>query len=374
MPRLRRFLLIDALPLEADQLALWVATEDDTSRRLLWPGAPPPLPPDGPMFAPRTDFGELLWAEGVPTSAVRLQDLTPPLAGTDAAELFRALASALARLHAAGLAHGDLDADRVFLTADGPPLLVGIGRRAAIPSDDLDALQQLWTQWTPEDQTTPTNLDWSNASELTAALTEWLAGQPVHTPNLPVRIQNAQRRPREDADLSLALEALEVGMLDEVEVDIGPDESPVGLLDMHTWSRVTGEPTSELTGAMPEVTSTDSPEDTRIDAPQSALLARLLQATQQPPPNRFALTEGRPSRSVHEMIASEPLDLLPTPDGLPARSAAVAWEEITATAVRDYSPPPQSFELSPRQLTIVVVATTAAATAGVWLMLYVLSS
>ena len=337
----RQFLILRVLKDRGRAMVL-VAADQPEEQAVLWSGPPPEqhLPPH-PGLAPRQvcarEDGEPGWLELTP-AGVLLSALTSPLPPIEAAELFAAIADALAALHGAGLAHGELTADRIHLDRTSRPTLLGAGHGQA--DDDLDALVELWQVWCPAGPL----LVASAAADAAESLRVWLSVTEDATSTLPSLVASALRaQTAEDGSLTL-LPGKAVGPVDEIGMDIGPDESPGGLLDPLTWSGITGEPTSEVPLHVEENTGALY-EDTRINAPRTGLLSRLLGLShEQPPPERFH--DGTPSQAIRALIDSQTLDPLPVPDGLPARPGSLLpqfapeWEENTATAIPLSNLPP----------------------------------
>jgi Protein tyrosine and serine/threonine kinase len=130
--------------------APWLARAADGTRVVLRAVDAPVDLPDGAGLLPilesvRADDG--IWAVvrwcaggGLDALLVRQRRLTPGECVTVAASV----AGALAVLHAAGLAHGDVRASRILLDLDGSVRLdpVGVGTSAS-PADDVGALGRL---------------------------------------------------------------------------------------------------------------------------------------------------------------------------------------------------------------------------------------
>ena len=264
------------------------------------------------------------------------------------------------------------------------PVLLGAGLRPGSERGDLQALSAMWAAWCPDGPL----LDLSSAAAAAEGLRVWLSvsGDPA-TPALPGQVRGARRAPLPGADPVVLRWSLEGGPVDEIGVDLGPDLAHGGLLDPLTWSGVTGEATNELTGAIENTDNSNLDEDTRIKAPKSALLARMLQAVQQPPsPERFSAREGRPAEAVLRLVLSEPLDVLPTPDG--QLTALSGWEENTATQVHLADLPPaedtapsvpapeparSGGEISMGTLIVAIIVALFAGAAAVWWLLDQLS-
>lgn len=312
-----------------------VAEDQPEEHAVFWLGPPPEqnLPPH-PGLARRqvcaNEAGEPGWLELTP-AGVLLSALPAVLPTIEAAELFAAIADAIAALHEAGLIHGGLTADRIHIDRRCQPTLLGTGQGE---EDDLTALGTLWQAWCPAGPL----MSAATAAEAAEGLRVWLSVTEESSPRLPDLVDAALKSAPDGEPLTLQPGAA-VGPVDEIGLDIGPDETPGGLLDPLTWSGITGEPTSEVPVSSQENTGAIH-EDTRINTPRTALLSRLLGLShEKPSAERFQ--EGAPSQAIRELIAAENLDPLPVPDGLPARPGFLTsqrdpeWDENTATAISD---------------------------------------
>ena len=344
----RQFLIRRTLDNGQHGLVL-VAEDQPEEHAVFWLGPPPEqnLPPH-PGLARRQvcadETGEPGWLELTP-AGVLLSALPPKLPIIEAAELFAAIADAIAALHEAGMSHGGLTADRIHIDRRCQPTILGTGQG---DEDDLTALTSLWQEWCPEG---PLMLA-STAAEAAEGLRVWLSVTEECSVILPGLVEAALQSAPGGESLTLQPGAA-VGPVDEIGLDIGPDEVAGGLLDPLTWSGITGEPTSEVPVSSDENTGAIH-EDTRINAPRMALLSRLLGLSHEKP-SAARFQEGTPSLAIRELIAGENLDPLPVPDGLPARPGFLIphrdpdWDENTATAISatisdplETAPPPQA--------------------------------
>lgn len=119
------------------------------------------------------------------------------------------------------------------------------------------------------------------------------------------------------------------GPVDEVGVDLGPDGAARGLLDSWAGRTSPGELTQgEATGAL-----------AAEELPLTAVLARVAASLgRADDAARLAGARGQPSRAVKALIADEPLDPLPVPDGLSPVGAGFldepSFSDITAVGRR----------------------------------------
>lgn len=376
--------LVEVSPLGDDSLALIVQTFTG-EQFILWPGeAPTTTRPSHRGLARMAGQGIGMWGERLPSDGCRLCDLQAPLNEIEAAELFALIADALSTLHTSAQAHGQLVPSHIAISNIGSPILLGAGRHFAEPQNDLDQLAKLWERWCPQGPL----LDTRSATTLAEGLRMWLSvtSEPPEA-NLPGLVQAAHPQPMLDAvPLRIPWRSPDE-TVDEVGINIGPDEAERGLLDPLTWSGLTGEPTNELTGDQHE-------EDTRINAPQAAILSRLLQTIHQPvSDDRFQQQQGVPSTAIQVLLEKEPLDILPTPEAYAMFGTQLQrneWEDRTDTAIHDGGPPtltnhptmdtqtreaveqPSRSELSPSvlatALAVAVVLALLAGTVGIILM------
>ena len=118
----------------------------------------------------------------------------------------------------------------------------------------------------------------------------------------------------------------EISHLDEVVVDLGPE--PMG-------------ETSSGTGTVGGLSDHTRPASARFGASprRQDLVGRLSAfADARPDPERFGDKEGRPSNVIKGLIADEPLDPLPLPDGVPPLGQALdppVIHEVERTATGD---------------------------------------
>ncbi|MCK6502301.1 hypothetical protein L6R53_02700 [Myxococcota bacterium] len=135
------------------------------------------------------------------------------------------------------------------------------------------------------------------------------------------------------------------GPVDEVGVDLGRDEGTRGLLDSWAGRTAPGELTQgEATGAL-----------AAEELPLTAVLARVAASLGRPDGlERLAGARGQPSRAVKALIADEPLDPLPVPEGLSLVGTgfldAAPEADITAVGRRPGprpAPAPPAGELAP---------------------------
>jgi len=376
-----RYRLSRSLPLRPEGPVREAVSEAEGERVVLWPGPPPGPRPSHPALPAVLGHGLLegaaVWVEARPAGAL-LVDLEPGLpVGPALAEV----AQGLAVLHAAGGAHGDLDAAAVVVDAAGRGHLLGARGRGSAAADEaaLAALVEAWARTGPPG---------SPGAEGAAG---WEGAEGAA--RLAARVALVEARTRAEGRwLEVALGGQ--GSVDEVGFDLGRDESARGLLD--TWAGRT-LPGVERTGSA-EPTGSWEPEE----MPLTAVLAQVAAGLgREAAADRFAAWEGTPSRAVKALIADEPLDPLPVPDGLPlsgtsflepggsADVTAVAGlpvlgegalpgslepqpaEPLAAAppAVEPGAAPAAEREVSATLLLVAVTLALAAGAAGAWLVL-----
>ncbi len=315
MGTIAAYRVLRTLPPIADGAVMEALDVSTDTRVLLWPGRPPtePLPPH-PRFARRGEAvslsGSQVWVEHC-LPGVLLADLSLPLEPGLAAGICGALLPALRALHDAGQAHGDLHAARVAVSPDGRLQLLGSGVVPGQPRDDLTALTLLLAHLSGETAPEP--------EDDAQALTEWLRRRSEGVPwRVLLRSRLTDLQPVDPATDRVT----PVPSLDEVAFEVGPDEQGRGLLDTATGTRSTpGESTSTMD---PQARR----EQTRISA--MARLAADLRSLEPP-----GFVDGAPCRELRELIADEPLDPLPTPNGLPPpRLQATDQTSAEITVVR----------------------------------------
>ncbi|MCB9779470.1 MAG: hypothetical protein H6742_12970 [Alphaproteobacteria bacterium] len=145
------------------------------------------------------------------------------------------------------------------------------------------------------------------------------------------------------------------GPVDEVGIDLGPDEAGHGLLD--TWSGRT-QPAAETSGEVTGVLQEQGPGQAAMSSWLAAGYARGAD------PERLAPLRGVPSRAVRARIADEPLDPLPRAD--PPQPAPLP-EQPPAPAIP--APPPGEGEIGAPLLFVAVAVALCAGAAGAWLVL-----
>ncbi len=309
---------------------LEIALPDQEEVRLsLFMGADAPRPPRHPalgrVVGSASRDGQPVWLEERASGP-----LLSELQGLDARRTATALldlASGLAALHGSGQAHGSVGPDRVVVRANGRAQLIGAGVSAGRVSDDLSALRSLMLALWPRDAPPPPDPgEGEAASVLSESLAGWLS---YHHPDAPDRSWAPPGPELPEMALVIRLEAApEAHHLDEVGFDLGPEPeressagtNTVGGLTEHT------KPASARYGASPR---------------RQAVLARLLAFAGEPAdPARFAAAAGRPSTVIKTLIADEPLDPLPLPDGVPPMGQAMdppVIHEVERTATGEHT-------------------------------------
>jgi len=358
--------LVRTLPPRTGGAVRVVALRGDARKLVLWPGAGPVERPFHPALALLVGVGRLdgeqVWAEELPAGRL-LADLDP--GAGPVASAFSDLVDALAALHALGFAHGGLDASSVVVGPEGSGHLLGALGEGEI-DEDLRALRTLLDRWVPELGEPGHTSDLLDLGALAIAL----RGREQTWPG---QLTDDEQR-EEGPTLELQLDAL--GSVDEVGFDLGPDEHERGLLDTWAGRSLSSE---EPTGSVPRI------EDGR--GALTAVLAHLAAGiARDADPDRFRAAEGRPSRAVKALLADEPLDPLPAPEGLPLTGTGFldpggGHTDITAVARRPQDPPeptvdvtvqapaPAPGQVAPRLLLVSVLLALVVGAMLAWLAL-----
>jgi hypothetical protein len=218
-------------------------------RATLWPGAEPPAHAEHPGLARCEASGVVggrpMWVESRPLGAA-LSELAPALTRAECARVLVDVREALQALHAVGQAHGGVRASRIVIGTDGVATLIGVGQdRGTVERDVADL------------------------ARLTASLGFGDLRDVEREADAPVRravVEASLRQPDPNETIELG-----TGGVDEVNVDLGPDERGAGLLER--WSAEAtsgGEPTRAPNASAPALVA---PEilDVTISAPRAAI-------------------------------------------------------------------------------------------------------
>jgi hypothetical protein len=356
MPEARRYRVVRPLSPARTGPVIEAQPEDDPeSRVIIWPGSPPPGElPFHPAIARPGQVGRShgggVWVEAVPAGCL-LRDLPPPLPPAMSAWVVIAIAEALAALHEAGRAHGGLDAQRVHLSAEGQVILLGTGVEPGDAAADLAVLHGLYAAM--DRQADPVSAD--SAAGFADALRERLGGHPGPPSELGVRVRRAIQPVPEDARrIEIVTQPrADRWAVDEIGFDLGPEEGGRGLLD--PWTRSGSGSTGEVTGAERTGALDEWQDGSRARTTALARLARGLHADLDPA--RLGPQDPRAMAPLRALLAEEPLDTLPVPDGVPLGvergaepatrpgvPAPVPAEEVTGTVpgvVSAPHPPPE---------------------------------
>ncbi len=302
------------------------SVDDETQRYSLWTGPAPSPTPRHPAL------GRLVGAASCEGSPVWLEDRAsgPLLSEVETlgvetlARVMLDLASGLAALHGSGLSHGAVGPDRVVLRPSGGAQLFGASTSGSSRADVTALREWMLTAWPGDAPAPPDPGPDEPASVLAESLEGWLAW---HLPDTQVDHRPPPGPTVPEMALVLILEPVpEISHLDEVVVDLGPEPAgetstgsgTVGGLSDHT------RPASARFGASPR---------------RQDLVGRLSAfADARPDPERFGDKEGRPSNVIKGLIADEPLDPLPLPDGVPPLGQALdppVIHEVERTATGD---------------------------------------
>jgi hypothetical protein len=232
----------------ADGDAIEAAPADRVDvRATLWPGAEPPAHVDHPGLAKSEASGVVggrpMWVESRPLGAA-LSDLAPSLTRAEIARVLVDAREALRALHAVGQAHGSVRTSRIVIGTDGASMLIGVGQDRGTVEDDVAELSRV-----------ATSLGFRDVADL-----EREADAPVRR----AVVEASLRQPDPNETIELG-----TGGVDEVKVDLGPDEGGAGLLER--WSAEAtsgGEPTRAPSAKSPPA---PDPLDVTISAPRAAI-------------------------------------------------------------------------------------------------------
>jgi hypothetical protein len=301
------------------------------ARVTIWPGTRPELPATvHPLVAMPLGRGELneaqVWIEDRPPGAL-LSDLEGPLCTQEAAQLMAQVADALGALHTRGHAHGQVQPNRVIVTLDGTPVLIGAGVQEGTVEQDLKSAVAMLHGLCGSEHT-PAH---GSAAALAAALREMAMSATSSSNQLREQVECAMLPPPANPQrLSIVMTPLEY--LDEVQPDLGPDERVRGLLDR--WSS-TGS-NEDLTD---DRTETISASELAAQG-RRVMLDRLSELYRRPTlQGRFAALEGTPCEPLKALIADEALDPLPPPDGVLRRGALIPDPEPTVEVTQEAPQP-----------------------------------
>jgi hypothetical protein len=126
----------------------------------------------------------------------------------------------------------------------------------------------------------------------------------------------------------IEIDLLPLGLTDEVQPDLGPDERARGLLDRWSSTGSNDELTDDRTEAI-------SASDLAAQGRQ-AMLDRLGELYQRKTlEGRFDAHEGTPCAPLQALIADEPLDPLPVPDGVPRKQSPILEQENTVEVTQE---------------------------------------
>lgn len=267
------------------------------ARLVVFEGLPPAPVSPSPHLAPVVLQGDLdghrVYAEQL-FEGVLLSEIEPP--PSLAAWIGSGLLAGLRALHQAGVIHGRVAGDRVQLGTDGSIVLFGRGRVGGSPAHDRLGAQEVLADL---GMTMDPETDLESLHTRLRATSDPSDGQAlaalVQAALPPVTVQShahVQIGPTPDS-------------LDEVQPDLGPDESTSpGLLDR--WAVTTHHDTDEHTA---ELTGSASGSSSPLTL---TLWTALAAPPEHPPPaDRFDAIQGEPSRGLRALLVAEPPDSLP---------------------------------------------------------------
>jgi len=266
----------------------------------IWTGEPPAIPTGihpciaQPLERGSGDIGPC-WIEERCGQQV-LSDLPLPIPIHGAISICVQLADALAALHAHNLTHGSADITTVAISLGGLPMWIGTGRKEGSVQDDIDALLAIGAQLNPDipplskvNSAASLAAQWREHLTTPSSLSPWLAKHPPNT---------------SDTHTPLSLDLIPMGLLDEVQPDLGDDSQGRGILDR--WK----------TGEDDEFTD-DPTVSVAVGALHSQTRQHILNSLYQALDS--AVGSGgstSPPASFRSDLNSEPLDPIPTLNGI----------------------------------------------------------
>jgi len=326
---------------------LELAPEALTLQRLsVWPGNAPPICPGREALSAIAGEGwmntERVWLETRPAGVLLSDQLS--LSGTEIAILLEEVLEALLVLESVGLQHGSICAERIVVSDEGRPVLIGRGRGDA---SDLEGAQALLTQLWPSGEAPlldhqPKDLSgfWSEVKALIGSQ----ASEPVHA-GIARRVQ-AMRQGIPSSVEQVYIQLLDQEeRLDEVSIDLGPEPGARGIFG--AWNTNTGGTGSTgLTGlsdSSREWTMADA--GPAVDAHQSLLAQALSLEKCEFDPFRFRGKEAEVAAVIRRELANEPLE--PLAFGVKAATPPLEVEALSS------SPPQES--LGHRRVILMLV-------------------
>ena len=309
--------------LSADGSIAHFATTIRGERVIAWRGSPPDLPHGLSRVLDIGTVGEQpFWIEEC-SSDHCLSDLSLPLPARVASAVAVQLADSLSELHALGIVHGAIDSNAVMIGPDGQCTWIGIARVDGTQEDDVAALSTLLADLGIEGEfaTEPLHAK-ALASHLRTPPDISTEGAAVIAGHLPPLGPFEPHAP-------LALTPL--GLMDEVQHEVGADAEGRGLLDR--WDHVEDE--VDLTD--------DSTESVAMGAhhahTRQHVLSELFAVL-----DKAISTPRSPAPSFRHQLGDEPLDPIVTLNGLPhgsihnpqsvsERTAEVSVPEVTAPSL-----------------------------------------
>ena len=307
----------------ADGATARFATNSQGEPVIVWEGPAPEVPDSlSRVVGTGSVDARPCWLESRPSNHC-LADLQLPLPEPLARTVAVQLTENLSMLHAAGVAHGAIDRNAVLVGADGACTWIGTARTEGTMQGDIRALLALLVDLgvTPDNLTEPTSTAAVAAQLRTqgSSPADWLEWLQMHPPHPP------------PSDTTGTLKLSPLGLMDEVQPEIGDDAEGRGLLDR--WDHTDDHADQ----------SDDSTESVAMGAHHSQtrqhVLSELLSALD------AAIADPRsPTPDFRRALSTEPLDPLVPLNGLPhgvihnpqsvvERTAEVSAPEVTAPSL-----------------------------------------
>ncbi len=301
---------------------------DQQTRVVVWLGTAPDTtsathPSIGRVLGRgRVELGPCWWEAR--SSDRSLGDLNLPIPEPMALAIGVQLADSLAAMHAAGVVHGAIDANAALIAPSGVCSWIGVGRVSGSKDHDVAALMTLLMDLGIDE-------DLPIGPISAAALVAKLREQPMTASGLGSWL-NHQPSPPTQTATTLVMDMTPVGVMDEIQHELGDDAEGHGLLDR--WQHDDND--SELTD--------DPTESVALSAhhvqTRQHILSELFQTL-----DAAMATPQPPGPAFRQALMAEPLDptvalnglqhgTIHNPLSVSERTAEVSAPEVTAPSAQ----------------------------------------
>ena len=327
----------------SDGCTAYFATTSRGEKVIVWRGGAPDLPiPLNPILGVGTLEEENCWLEGRP-GELCLGDLALPVPEVLLNTLAFQLAGALSLLHDSDIVHGSIDKNAVVIDASGACSWVGTARVEGSEEHDLAALMTLLIELGLHDglPTEPVRAA-ALADRLRsrpqdrAALAAWIAAHP-EPPSQPEHHQTLMLNP--------------IGLMDEVQHELGADAAGHGLLDR--WDHT--EDGVDLTDDSTESVVMGSHHAQTRQHILSELFIALDAAIAAPQPPSPTFRRGLSAEPLDPLVALNGLrhDSIHNPQSVSERTAEVSTPETTTPSLHMTDETTGSTGLAPIQQSVL---------------------